>query len=318
MKKRMLMIIILAMSLVGCGSTGKEGNTENNGVDNSTGGNETTTNNNEAFSESLKKITFEELKKIATSEGFNWNTLSSVYNLKKEYIDVSDVVYYEAYVEHNGTSFKLHAQQGAGDKKDSEDVSYVYLQNEKTCKILVLYDTDEDFIVTEEMIDEFVNREESISSYFTIDVPEGYKLGRFRVGLEGMFEGCLLYKEGEEEATYTKYSERHGGVFVCNDETEVFRYEDGSLSGIKYSAINNTLEPQDGFERIELLDGGQALIGRCELREYNDSLEYEKAEFWYIFIDCDMDKNCYMLYFNPNDFTREDVIETAKTVVFAE
>lgn len=318
MKKRMFMIIILAMSLVGCGSTGKEGNTENYGVDNSTVGNETTTNNNEDFSESLKEITLEELKRIAISEDFNWNTLSSDYDLKKEYIDVSDIVYYEAYVEHNGTSFKLHAQQGTGDKKDSEDVSYVYLQNEKTCKILVLYDIDEEFIVTEEMIDEFVNREESIASYLTIDVPEGYKLGTFRVGLEGMFEGCLLYKESEEEATYTKYSERRAGVFVCNDETEVYIYENGSLSGIKYSAISNTLEPQGDFESIELLDGCQALLGRCELREYNDSFEYEKAELWYVFIDRDVDKNCYMLYFNTNDFTRDDVIKTAKTVVFAE
>ena len=39
---------------------------------------------------------------------------------------------------------------------------------------------------------------------------------------------------------------------------------------------------------------------------------------WHIFIDRDSNNICYMLYFNQDEFTKEQAIEIATSIVFTE
>ena len=328
MKKRILPLVLLSMCLVACGSTEEKGTTET--VTAETTENETTvekTTENESTSVSagvsdveLKEVTLDEIKNMITDASFDWNTLPTAY--KMESVSEEDSAsFYLANFEYDNKSFELYAQAGIVGQ-ESEDISLVYVQNSENKIMLTLYHADEsEQDCTVEKLDEFVNKDESLSNYLTAEVPEGYKTGTYQSGLEGMFKGCLLYKEDEEEKNAgVAYSMRHAGVFVCTDESEILRYdEDGNLTDIKGSAINNTFDAKEGFEKVDLLEGCQILIGKGQLEDYvqqND--EYETSEFWYVFIDRNDDEICYMLYFSTTDFTKDEAIEIVKTIEFTE
>ncbi len=304
MKKRLLTALFVSACLAGCGNSNTEESITS--LVETTGEQATAEENTSA--QKLKSITLDEIKKIVTDDAFDWNTLLTTYEMQN-ISEENNAKFYSAIVEHNGTSFEFHAQAGVVGGEGT-DISLVYLKNESTLKMLQLYSVDDEVIsCTAEQIDEFINRQESLEQYLEIEVPRGYVLGTYRAGLEGIFTGCLIYAIGEEEKINPPNAEIHGGVFICKSGDEVIKYnEDGSMY-IKASAIDNTLEFVQASDTLDMEDGSQVVYGEGVL---------EDTKRWYFFVDRKEDEYCYMIYFNENDFKKDEAISIVKTVKYAE
>ncbi len=293
MKKRVIVVAAMCLCLAGCKSpaSNEAANSENN-------------SQNEANVDDkvqLKDLNYDELKEIISSDTFDWNELVTTYKL--EQVDTDEAgTYYSAYIDYNGEKFEVHAQAGLVGT-DEASTSMVYLQNETTCRIFQMYLSESGKVCTWDDVDTFLNRDDSLTQYLTIDVPEGYKLGTFRLGLD-LGQGCLLYLDGEEELDYMDYSQRHGGVFVCENNDEIIKFEDGEMY-VKGSAISNTFEFEPESTDISLGDGCQAMMGTGT---------EDETEFWYIFAYRESDDMCFMMYFNADEFTKEQVIDIAESV----
>lgn len=275
MKKIIGLLVIIIVCFVGC--------RENN-------------ENNVAGENSDKKMTLDDVKEISSTGEFDIDTLALNYELEYN----SEYGYYYTSVEHNGKAFELHIGVGS---------EWAELKNMTTINSIILYSkSDNGYKCNEEDIEEFVNRKDSLDQYLTVDIPDGYKLGTFRCGLEGIYEGCLFYKEDEKEQFYPEYSNRHGGIFLFSDETEVFKYDGEKLASVKGNTIDNTIGFLTDFENIEIAQCQALLVG----------VNLHETDFWHIFIDRYSDDICYMLYFNQDEFTKEQAIEIANSIVFAE
>lgn len=292
MKKIIGLLGIILICFVGC----SENNENDVSGTNSNVGKVTESEFEDVTSMELKKMTLDDVKEISATGKFDIDTLLLKYQLEYN----SEDGYYYTPIEHNGKAFELHIGVGS---------EWAELKNMTTINSFTLYSKpDSIYECNEEDIEAFINRKDSLEQYLTVDIPNGYKLGTFRCGLEGIYEGCLLYKKDEKEQFYPEYSDRHGGIFLYSDEAEVFKYEGEELASVKGNTIDNTIGFLTDFENIEIAQCQALLVG----------VKLHETDFWHIFIDRDSNNICYMLYFNQDEFTKEQAIEIATSIVFTE
>lgn len=235
------------------------------------------------------------------------NRLTVTYNF-----DYSVEGYFNAFMEYNGRTYELFAQCGSEEIKDgvfisNETIVMLYLQDVASKKILLIYAPEQNILGCDSSkIDEFINDTFDIEQYYTVSLPNDYHLGTFMFANPDIFAGCTLLKDDEEDISFYQSVNVHGGVCVCKENSDIFVYNGEQLISTKY--YHRDMGACSDYENV-IIDNGQAVIVEFT---YDDN----SASYWFTFIDSDFDNNCYFMYFNTDDFTKQEAIDIVKTIEF--
>ena len=195
---------------------------------------------------------------------------------------------------------------------------------------ILLYSIDFSYCTYQDLI-EFLEMNYSLEQYLTIELPSELKLEEHQVYLNDFFQGYLLVGDFDEpihgDLPYESWY-YPGGIAVSHrKDNDNLHFEDGKIVhagvGMNHSVPVGDLEQIDGCE------------SEAVLQEYNFDLftvteadEYEKihdvtlsaaeltSNYWYIFMGKEEADNYYVLFLNERYFTKQDVIDMARSVHF--
>lgn len=236
--------------------------------------------------------------------------------------------YVNFHLEYKGEGYHL----GASHSVEDDTLQDMYLTRESDMESRIIYSTDDGYTVIED-IEEYLNTKIQISDLLSIELPEGYTLGNYmaNVGIDG---GALI----EPQAYEVKYEDGYGSgipewshsgaISIIRYPESWFVFEDGKLVDKQMSYWNHTSE-----EKIEVLEGlaMPAILYRAnhdlytaseigELMEQGIELSEEEltSDYWYIYFASLESEIAYYLALDARQFSKEQAIEIARSVRFAE
>ena len=209
-------------------------------------------------------------------------------------------------------------------EKDTDKLSYIYVYRPSDAELLLVYDEGRYW----NDIDTMVNTKTTIDQWLTLELPEGYSLGKYNASL-GWDGGALILPEvyevkGEDFASDEwKFA---GFVGRTDQETANFHYVNGIPDGENCPANNHTsgeilgvLTDLDrpavfAHQNHDLYTASQ--MG--ELQAQGITIEDETSDYWYFFFAKEDVEEIYYLSLSTKCFTKEEAIEIARTVRFTE
>ncbi len=204
----------------------------------------------------------------------------------------------------------------------------VYLTHADSGDMCTFYtDRNPDIVVN---LEEFLNLEYDIEQYFTMTLPEGTWLSNYRIYFNDVISGSVIEGDFEElphdEEWETGWHAPGGVGIMISDGQTVF--ENGELVSVAWRPnhssksgpvqIDGCAKPAVMYKFNHDLFTASSWIEYCE--EHDLPLDTTKvsstADFWYIFMADEDDELLYVVYLNQAFFTKEDVLELARSVKF--
>ena len=228
---------------------------------------------------------------------------------------------------------------GASHSVEDDTLQDLYLTRESDMESVLIYTTDDKYIVVKD-IEEYLNYKVQMSDLLSIELPQGFTLGNYmaNIGIDG---GALIeplaYAIREEElisgfgSSYGSgipewfYS---GTISIIRYPQDWFVFEDGKLVDKQMIYWNHTSE-----EKIEVLEGlampailyhaNHDLYTAAEIGTlYEQGIELTEEEttsdYWYIYFASPESEIAYYLSLDARQFSKEQAIEIARSVRFAE
>ncbi|MBO5094617.1 MAG: hypothetical protein J6C33_09695 [Lachnospiraceae bacterium] len=223
--------------------------------------------------------------------------------------------------------WKPETAEEYGYKKN--EIDDILLMETETGDAVGLYHSDSRYTTTDDLRG-FLKKEYGIGKYLNVSLPEEYTFGGYEADMAyfpgWLFEGAAKEPVHGEWTPVCWYAP--GGVGRAENGLDVLQFEDGELTDA--CLLMNHSEAIAGAEKIEncevsavLMEYEFDLFTAAEWEEYlkenPDSGEVETvSRYWYIFMgkeDCPV---YYVLFLREDLFSREEAIETARMVRFAE
>ena len=176
------------------------------------------------------------------------------------------------------------------------------------------------------------------ASYFTCTLPEGTWQNRSHsLEMNDIYSGFLINGNFEEPAhgdnvVEAWYSAGGMGVGIARTESvegsPVMKYEDGALVSVGWFSNHSSITKVEALEGCTLpavlYEGEHDLFTTSEADEYIK--EHNMApkdldtmsEFWYVFMGQEDSEFVYTVFLNKDYFSKEDVMELARSVQFTE
>ncbi len=236
--------------------------------------------------------------------------------------------YVDFHLEYKGEGYHL----GASHSVEDDTLQDIYLTRDSDMESRLIYTTGDKYIVVED-IEEYLNNKVQISDLLSIELPEGYTLGNYmaNIGIDG---GALIEPQAYEVKGEDGYGSGipewfySGAISIIRYPQDWFVFEDEKLVDKQMHYWNHTSE-----EKIEELDGlaMPAILYRAnhdlytaaesaELMEQGIELKEDEltSDYWYIYFASPESEIAYYLSLDARQFSKEQAIEIAKSVRFAE
>ncbi|MBQ7775261.1 MAG: M56 family metallopeptidase [Lachnospiraceae bacterium] len=261
-------------------------------------------------------------------------------NIRRSYQEGALSWHYYYDLEYQGKSYTLRAYywnpENAQENGHAPNQLYeVILYENSAGDALMLYSNDYRHAGAIPLMDieEFLAKEYGMEQYLSLKLPEGTYLRDYSMLMNDIFQGSLIqfledyegipHEEWAPEAWYAP-----GGVGMVGEESFDDRatFEDGKLVGFRW------LMTHGGGEVVEVLED-------CDmpavLYHYNfdvftlpEGTEYAEkhgismdevpwlSDYWYVFF-AEPESDCaYVVFLNQAYFTKEDILELARSVKF--
>lgn len=223
--------------------------------------------------------------------------------------------------------WKPETAEEYGHKKN--EIDDILLVEKETGDAAALYHSDSRYTTTDDLRG-FLQKEYGIKQYLTVSLPEGYTLGGYVADM-AYFSGWLL--DGNvKEPVHGEWTPAcwyaPGGVGRAENGLEVLQFEDGELKDVSF--LMNHSAAISEVEMIENCEVSAALVEyefdlftASEWEEYleeNPGSNEEEAvsRYWYVFMGEEDSAVYYVLFLNEKLFSKEEAIETARLIHFAE
>lgn len=221
---------------------------------------------------------------------------------------------------------------GASHSVEDDTLQDLYLTRESDMESVLIYTTDDRYIVVED-IEEYLNYKVQMSDLLSIELPEGYTLGNYMANI-GINGGALIEPQSYEVKGEDGYGSaipewsHSGAISIIKYPQDWFIFEDGKLVDKQMIYWNHTLE-----EKIEVVEGlampailyhaNHDLYTAAEsaaLMEQGIELKEEEltSDYWYIYFASPESEIAYYLSLDARQFSKEQAIEIARSVRFAE
>ena len=256
-------------------------------------------------------------------------------NFEKNVSEYSLTWDYFCYLQYEDREYRIQASywkpEVAGDYgHKANELDFVNIFYPSTNDGLLLYEADERFTPNLD-IRSFLEKEYNLSLEVELELPEGLSFGNYQMDLV-MGQGCLFEGDYEEEAHGEGTPQDWyalGGIAFINKEyfPGDIRFENGIFKEVSvrmnHSGITSDIENVEGCNKQNVLcEYSCDLFTASEAEEYMQSNGITEEEFhgnskyWYVFFAEEDDENVYTLFLNQKYFTKEDVIELARSVRF--
>ncbi|MBQ8038597.1 MAG: hypothetical protein IJ274_01750 [Lachnospiraceae bacterium] len=234
---------------------------------------------------------------------------------------------YFCYLSYEGKDYRLQLSY----RKEDNSLLGIYLYHPASDDSTSLYTNRPERYTVNNDIQEFLDREYNIEDYFTCTLPKGTRLGNYKIYYNDVFSGCPILGDYEEpahgdgapEAWYTP-----GGVVIgANDENnDRMQFENGKVVSVRWWGNHVWIE-EDTQEYLEgcdmqaiLCEVNFHLFVAAEIEEYMQEHNLSEGDmqvvskYWYVFMGEEDSEYVYIVYLNQEYFTKEDVIELARSV----
>ena len=203
----------------------------------------------------------------------------------------------------------------------------VCLQEMETGHTMTIYWKDDEIHEKPDILSFWATEYNGIEHYLKFELPEGITLGDYVLSDSLWHDGnCFLSEAQLHNDQADDYFCKAGGIGVLDEDLiENLVYENGKLVDV-FHPTNHGGRVSD-WETIENEDFSVIMA------EYNydrfvasDMLEYEEkygveleeaeqtCDYWYVFIVNEGEEKHYMAYFHKNAFTKEQVVDFAKSI----
>lgn len=236
--------------------------------------------------------------------------------------------YVNFYIPYKEEIYRL----GASHNVEDDTLQDLYLTRESDMESVLIYTTDDRYIVVED-IEEYLNYKVQMSDLLNIELPQGYTLGNYMANI-GINGGALIepqayavksedgYGSGIPEWSYS------GAISIIKYPQDWFVFEDGKLVDKQMSYWNHTSE-----EKIEVLEGlampailyhanhdlyTAAEVGILSEQGIELTEEETTSDYWYVYFASPESEIAYYLSLDARQFSKEQVIEIAKSVRFTQ
>lgn len=256
-------------------------------------------------------------------------------NFEKNVSEYSLTWDYFCYLQYEDREYRIQVSywkpEVAGDYgHKANELDFVNIFYPSTNDGLLLYEVDERFTPNLD-IRSFLEKEYNLSLEVELELPEGLSLGNYQMDLV-MGQGCLFEGDYEEEAHGEGTPQdwyAPGGIAFINKEyfPGDIIFENGIFKEVSirmnHSGITSDIENVERCNKQALLcEYSCDLFTASEAEEYmqlNGIAEEEfhgNSKYWYVFFTEKDDENVYTLFLNQKYFTKEDVIELARSMRF--
>jgi len=254
---------------------------------------------------------------------------ASIYvNLDKATYDYEVALNYNyfCYLSHENKDYRLQLSYS----KEDNTLWDIYLYYPAADDITLLYTNEPERYTVNKDILEFLDREYNIDDYFTCTLPEGTRLGDFKIYYNDVFHGCPILGEYEEppHGSGTIAAWYLPGCILIGDNDEHndrMQFENGKAVSVRWlgnhMGLSEKCELVEGCEMQALLyEAGFDLFTAAESEEYMQEHKLAEGElktvskYWYVFMGEEDSKYIYAVGLNQEYFTKEDVIKLARSV----
>ena len=256
-------------------------------------------------------------------------------NFEKNVSEYSLTWDYFCYLQYEDREYRIQASYWKPEVAEeyghkANELDFVNIFYPSTNDGLLLYEADERFTPNLD-IRSFLEKEYNLSLEVELDLPEGLSFGNYQMDLV-MGQGCLFEGDYEEEAHGEGTPQdwyAPGGIAFINKEyfPGDIIFENGMFKDVSirmnHSGITSDIENVEGCNKQTVLcEYSCDLFTASEAEEYmqlNGIIEEEfhgNSKYWHVFFSEEDDENVYTLFLNQKYFTKEDVIELARSVRF--
>lgn len=212
---------------------------------------------------------------------------------------------------------------------EKNEIDDILLMEKESGDAVLLYNSDDRYTSTDDL-EGFLQKEYGLEQYLTVSLPDGYEFGSYIADM-GYFSGWLLKGDAEEpvhgEGTDpSRYAS--GGIGKVKNASEILQFKSGELTNasllMNHSCIISETESVESCEvPAALAEYEFDLFTPPEWIEYQgknpDVSEDESvSHYWYVFMGKEDSNTCYILFLNEQLFSKEDAIEMARSIHFAE
>ncbi|HJC23469.1 MAG TPA: hypothetical protein H9761_07180 [Candidatus Eisenbergiella merdavium] len=229
---------------------------------------------------------------------------------------------------------------------EENEIDSVLLMEKESKDAVLLYQSDSRYTPTQDLAG-FLERDYDLERYLTLSLPDadgqadGYEFGSYEATLPG-FSGWLLEAAGETAEEPEGAAERRepahgegipeawyapGGIGRGQNASKILHFEEGRLTDVSFRLNHAEMvsQPEEltGCEVPALLaeyefDRFTAAQWQEYLEENPDADEGESvSRYYYVFLGRKDSESWYVLFFNEELFSREDAVETARSIHFA-
>lgn len=257
-------------------------------------------------------------------------------NFEKEISEYSLTWDYFCVLPYEGKEYRLQVSYWKPEKAEeygytANELTYVGIFYPLTGDGQLLYETDTRFTPNLD-IRSFIDREYKLESYVELKLPEGLEYGNYQMDLT-MGQGCLFVGDYEEPihgdgAPKDWYAP--GGIAFAKKEDfpGEIQFENSELKEITVLMNHSGIDSE--FEYVEDCDM-QAILCEyyCDLFTAAEAEEYRQlhsiaekfkwnSKYWYVFFAEEEIEYVYTLFMNQEYFSKEDIIEVARSLKFKE
>lgn len=212
----------------------------------------------------------------------------------------------------------------SGYVKDSVDSIYLYETG--SGDVLRLYAAEPKRHVESIDISDFLSREYNIEQYFTCTLPQGTWLGEYKTYFNDVISGCSILGDFKEishgESAPSAWYAPGGLGIILNDER--LEFSDGMLISARWLPNHSDKSEPEQLTGCEipavLYEYSHDIFTLLEWEEYLQANKLSVEEFsgtsqyWYVFLGEENGEYVYTVFLNQAYFTKEDVIELARSV----
>lgn len=203
----------------------------------------------------------------------------------------------------------------------------------------LLYTCEPDRYAENTDIISFLGKEYDISQYLTFDLPEGLTMTSYKMGMNTIWDGCMFAGEFEEQPHGSSCPESWyapGGVgmlkvsgktsYTINDMAS---FENGRLTEIHWLLNHGGRETEGEYledcdRQAMLYEYSFDVFTAPEIEEYQQKYGLKEGElqatarYWYVFFAEPDSEVIYTVFLKQQYFTKDDVIELARSVKFVQ
>lgn len=168
----------------------------------------------------------------------------------------------------------------------------------------------------------FLSKDYGLEQYLTYTLPEGEKLGDFRVGIVDHFDGALFDRtvtdiHGNSIPTFFNAS---GGLLVCTTDDVEFIFTDGTITHVQGVQINHMeiIEKGESYRTedfsVYLVKTAFDLFTASELEEYETvnnvklTVQDTTSRYWYAYMGKEGSSQKYLAFLNADLYSKADML----------